>query len=202
MMRNISDVLSVKTAYKPFFDHKYAFVQFTVSYYKAGDFVDYNEIINGLWDGQDSWNGKFVPSGNEVMGVESEQMVNGKWEKCFRNGIVLSKDTFAITDIEIFGNSIGGELALQFEMNCIGTDIFNGHEEDILRIAKHLPRPREKDAQYATFVTAWKMVYEEYNSYDSMWPEYESWAEMIGVIDLKKIDNCFLDGVNCFLDGV
>lgn len=195
MNKGIGDILSVEKAHKPFFDHRYAFAQFTISYYKAGDFVAHNEIRNGLWDGQDSWNGKFVPSGNEVMGVESEQMVNGRWEKCFRNGIVLSEDTFAITDIEIFGNSIGGELALQFEIDCAGTDIFDGHEEGILRIARSLPRPREQDDQYATFVTVWKVVYDEYTSYDSMCPEYESWAELLGAIDLSKLvdSDCFLE---------
>ena len=185
-MSNIGDILSVEEAYKPFFDHRYAFVQFTVSYYKAGDFVDYNEIINNLWDGQESWNGKFVPSGNEVMGVETGwRMANGEWVKDFRNGVVLSKDTFAITDTEVFGNSIGGELALKFEIGCAGMDIFDGHEEDILNIARSLPRPREQDDQYATFVTYWKVVYEEYNSHDSMYPEYDSWAEM--VMDTEKL---------------
>lgn len=205
-MKSVDDILLANDERRiQFFDHKLAFVQFTVSYYSEGDFIDYDEIESNLWDGQEGWGyrpitgtgRRFLPDGKDVINMEVDCRKDGIWTKCLKSGIVLTKDTFAITDVEVFGNSIGSELALQFELDCIGKDIFDGHEPDILRIARSLSRPKAKDDQYTTFVTVWKMVYEEHHSYDSMYPEYDSWAEMIGAIDLEKLkeSDCFIDGV-------
>jgi hypothetical protein len=146
-------------------------VEFTVGYFKAGEEVGYDEIETYLWDGKESWlDDTFCPSGTEA-----------------RHLFRLDKDTFAITDTQTVGNSIGGILALQFEMELIGMSIFQGSEAGILELAAALPKPDKADAQYSTFLTLWKVSYEVYDSIESFYPEYDVWAELIGPVDLEKI---------------
>jgi hypothetical protein len=171
-MKSIGDILSIGTVESTVPDARYAIVEFAVGYFKAGEEIGYNEIGTYLWDGKESWlDDTFCPSGTEG-----------------RIGFTLDKDTFAIVDTKVVGNAIGGTTALQNEMELCGMSIFQGSEAGILELAEALSKPdKENDTQYSTFLTLWKVSYEVYESIESMYPEYDVWAELIGPVDLEKI---------------
>ena len=104
-----------------------------------------------------------------------------------RNLFRLDKDTFAIVNAQVVGNAIGGETALQSEIDHCGMSIFEGNEAAILELAATLPKPKERCDEYSTFLTLWKVFYEEYTTLESMYPEYDVWAELIGPVDLEKL---------------
>lgn len=148
----------------------YAIAQFTVVYYDKGEDVSERELDGYLWDGAETWAG-FVPG--PLTSID---------------GCLMERDTFAITDtVAIVGNVVGGDTALQWEIYNTGNDIFEGHEKELLDIARSLPRPEKKHPQYSTFLTLWRVVYQEYNTIESFFPEYDVYAELVGLLDLAEL---------------
>jgi hypothetical protein len=190
-MKTIADILDASSKSNRYhFDPRLAIVEFTVCYLKAGEFVSYDDIQNWLWEGKEQWDDReFSPLGlhvaNYYNGIVSYK--DGKAEKVLQDGVFLSKDEIVIIDHHVVSNVIGGESALDVELDNIGIEIFNEYTEEIMQIAKSLPKPLEREVQYSTFLTLWKVVYDEYSSWDSMYPEYDMWAECYGLLRLEDI---------------
>lgn len=199
MNKGIGDILSVGKEEEHTFNHLYSIIEFTVRYFKVGDFVAYDDAKQYLWNEENEWTDDFLPSGSEI-----KEYKNGKskwdhhgmeWTEISEDGLVLDKETFAVTEFEIVGNTSGSMTAMEYEIDSIGAEFLDPCSQEILQIVRSLPKPREGDDQYSTVLTLWKVVYETYNSYESMYPEYDVWAELLGAIDLNKLadSNCFLE---------
>lgn len=199
MNKAIGDILSVGKEEKHTFNHLYSIIEFTVRYFKVGDFVAYDDVKHYLWDGENEWTDGFLPSGSEI-----KEYKNGKcewdhhgmeWTEISEDGLILDRETFAITEFEIVGNTSGSMTAMEYEIDLIGVEFLDPCSQEILQIVRSLPKPREGDDQYSTVLTLWKVVYDEYTSYESMYPEYDVWAELLGAVDLSKLadSDCFLE---------
>ncbi len=199
MNKGIGDILSVGKEEKHTFNHLYSIIEFTVRYFKVGDFVAYDDVKHYLWDGENEWTDDFLPSGSEI-----KEYKNGKcewdrhgreWTEISEDGLILDRETFAITEFEIVGNASGSMTAMEYEIDSIGVEFLDPCSQEILQIARKINKPRDNELQYSTFLTLWKVVYETYNWCESMYTEYDVWAELLGAIDLSKLvdSNCFLE---------
>lgn len=160
--------------------HLFAIVQHTVVYFNAGDFVAYDGMSEYMWDGADD--DSFIPAGKEIED-------RGRWGNKRELGVVLDKAAFAVSrNFVVVGNAIGGGTALQDEIDIAGDGVFDNDWADILALARELPKPNKKHRQYSTFLTVWKVVYDEYTTLEAMYPEYDMHLGLLGSLDLSELN--------------
>ena len=150
-------------------------VEFTVGYFKKGEFVSYFE--NYLWNGQTEWG--IIPDGEEVTQKRDIWDMKGYRSQEDLRGVILPEDNFAIVEYKIVGvgRIMGGMSGLEAEQSAIGNEIFEEWNEDILKIASELPPPENN--MWNTFLTLWDVTYHDTSTCESVYPEYDAVIRMI-----------------------
>ena len=161
----------------------YSIVQFTVCYYEKGDFVSDDEA--SLFQGTDRWGQ--IPDGIEQKNEIKFYTGDYELKKRMETGVELEEPTFAIIDYRIFGQTKGtdADTALAREHCYIGNEIFQEHEAELLEMANCRV---SSNCKWATFLTLWEVQYDEYTSWESVYPEYDTVINLLGEIDMSKIE--------------
>lgn len=161
----------------------YSLVEFTVTWYKAGEKV-YDDPV--LFEGCEWHDWPSDDCGDWVKEKSNHlQILHGSnWRSKEEDVDIFApnKDMIAILGVNVLE-----EGPLHFEYEMIGTEVFDEWEEDIIELAKQIQPPKKNEQKYKTFLTLWRCTIDCYQGYEDLYPECEVIPELVGLVGQQEL---------------
>lgn len=112
--------------------------------------------------------------------------------------LIFTEDIICIIDVIPFGQSfdLGCSSAVEWELDYIGMDFFEGFHEQLAQIAQELFKEHDEKIETffrdktpsneVQFITVW-----EHYSHQDYYGEWDSDWDLLGVLDLKEVSKLF-----------
>lgn len=168
-------------------------VSFVVKRYKKGDEENSEFLSNEVIFSFPLWENICKYTINELERTENPGF------RYSEKDVIFEEDCYCFHEAQPFGQSFDSQWCsgIDYEIDYIGMEVFEGFEEQLTEIAKQLLKEHEEKIELfakdnapsneVQFVTVWY-----YTSYhDTYWDEFDTEWDLLGVLDMQKVKGMF-----------